>query len=39
VLAGALFDRTASYAATLAIAGAINVAGALVASRLPAGNR
>lgn len=39
VLAGALFDRTGSYAATLVIAGAINVAGALVASRLPAGNR
>lgn len=39
VLAGALFDRTGSYAATLVIAGAINVAGVLVASRLPASRR
>jgi MFS family permease len=35
VLGGALFDRTGSYAATLLIAGAINIAGALLAARLP----
>jgi OFA family oxalate/formate antiporter-like MFS transporter len=35
VLAGALFDRTGSYAAALWIAAGINVAGALVAWRLP----
>lgn len=35
VLGGALFDRSGSYAATLMIAGGINIAGALVASRLP----
>jgi MFS family permease len=35
VLAGALFDRTGSYAAAVWIAAAINVAGALVACRLP----
>lgn len=36
VLAGALFDRTGTYAATLLIAGGINIAGSLVAARLPA---
>jgi MFS family permease len=36
VLAGALFDRTGSYAAAAWIAAAINVLGALTASRLPA---
>jgi MFS family permease len=35
VLAGALFDRTGSYAAAVWIAAAINLAGALAASRLP----
>ena len=35
VLAGALFDRTGSYAAAVWIAAAINVAGALVARQLP----
>jgi OFA family oxalate/formate antiporter-like MFS transporter len=34
-LAGALFDRTGSYAAAVWIAAGINVLGALVASRLP----
>lgn len=36
VLAGALFDRTGSYASPIWIAGAINVLGALIALRLPA---
>ena len=36
VLAGALFDRTGSYASTVWIAAAINVLGALIATRLPA---
>jgi len=35
VLAGALFDRAGSYAPAVWIAAAINVAGALLASRLP----
>jgi OFA family oxalate/formate antiporter-like MFS transporter len=35
VLAGALFDRTGSYAAAVWIAAAINLAGAFAASRLP----
>jgi len=35
VLAGALFDRTGSYAAAVWIAAAINVAGVLIARRLP----
>ena len=39
VLGGALFDRSGSYAATLLIAGGINIAGALVASRLPPSRR
>jgi MFS family permease len=36
VLAGALFDRTGSYASAVWIAAGINVLGALVALRLPA---
>ncbi|HEU5293476.1 MAG TPA: hypothetical protein VFU71_01685 [Burkholderiaceae bacterium] len=36
VLAGALFDRTGSYASTVWVAAAINVLGMLVAGRLPA---
>jgi MFS family permease len=36
VLAGALFDRTGSYASAVWIAAGINVAGALLARRLPA---
>ena len=35
VLAGALFDRTGSYAAAVWIAAAINVLGLLIAGRLP----
>ena len=36
VLAGALFDRTGSYASTVWVAAGINVLGMLVAVRLPA---
>jgi len=36
VLAGALFDRTGSYASTVWVAAGINVVGMLVAGRLPA---
>jgi hypothetical protein len=36
VLAGALFDRTGSYASTVWVAAGINVLGMLVAGRLPA---
>ena len=36
VLAGALFDRTGSYASTVWVAAGINVLGMVVASRLPA---
>ena len=36
VLAGALFDRTGSYASTAWVAAGINVLGMVVASRLPA---
>jgi hypothetical protein len=36
VLAGALFDRTGSYASAVWIAAGINVLGVLVARRLPA---
>jgi MFS transporter, OFA family, oxalate/formate antiporter len=35
VLAGALFDRTGSYASTVWVAAGINVLGMLVAGRLP----
>ena len=35
VLAGALFDRTGSYASTVWVAAGINVVGRLVAGRLP----
>jgi hypothetical protein len=36
VLAGALFDRTGSYASTAWLAAGINVLGMVVAGRLPA---
>ena len=36
VLAGALFDRSGSYASTVWVAAGINVLGMLVAGRLPA---
>jgi hypothetical protein len=36
VLAGALFDRTGSYASTVWVAAGINVVGMIVAGRLPA---
>jgi len=35
-LAGALFDRSGSYASTVWVAAGINVVGMLVAGRLPA---
>jgi hypothetical protein len=35
VLAGALFDRTGSYASTAWVAAGINVMGIVVAGRLP----
>jgi hypothetical protein len=36
LLAGALFDRTGSYASTVWVAAGINVVGMVVAGRLPA---
>jgi hypothetical protein len=36
VLAGALFDRTGSYAPAVWTAACVNLLGALIASRLPA---
>lgn len=36
VIAGALFDRTGSYASTVWVAAVINGVGMLVAGRLPA---
>jgi hypothetical protein len=37
ILAGWLYDRTAGYGTAVAIAGGLNLAGALIAARLPAG--